>query len=243
MKEPITSLLPKPPKYIDVDYRTLPDIDNNPLFYVEDTQEILCYWTDGKKVYWRFSEVSGDVEHFWFNGRFAKDGKYCFLQNTKLRNVDHASFTVLNNCYAKDHQSVWTTGGRFEPEDIGSFVVCDDGVGLIEKIQTMIDGTLRPVRVQILYGYAKDSKTVYYENFAGKIKVLKKAGPATFVSKNDGYFAWDAKSIFWNGYLLQGVDLQSWHIVDAQKALSRDAKHFYIQNKRVTEDEWNQKQL
>ena len=84
------------------------------------------------------------------------------------------------------------------------FVVCDDGVGLIEKIQTMIDGTLRPVRVQIPYGYAKDSKTVYYENFAGKIKVLKKAGPATFVSKNDGYFAWDAKSIFWNGYLLQG---------------------------------------
>ena len=106
--------------------------------------------------------MSGDVEHFvWFNGRFAKDGKYCFLQNTKLRNVDHASFTVLNNCYTKDHQSVWTTGGRFEPEDIGSFVVCDDGVGLIEKIQTMIDGTLRPVRVQIPYGYAKDSKTVY----------------------------------------------------------------------------------
>ena len=49
------------------------------------------------------------------------------------------------------------------------------------------------------YGYAKDSKAVYYENFV------------TFVSNDDGYFGWDAK-------------------------------HFYIQNKQVTEEEWNQKQ-
>lgn len=59
MKEPITSLLPKPPKYIDVDYRTLPDIDNNPLFYVEDTQEILCYWTDGKRSTGGFPRCPG----------------------------------------------------------------------------------------------------------------------------------------------------------------------------------------
>ena len=38
---------------------------------------------------------------------------------------------------------------------------------------------------------------MYYENFAGKIKILKKADPATFVSNNDAHFAWDAKSIFW----------------------------------------------
>ena len=66
----------------------------------------------------------------------------------------------------------------------------------------MSDGTQRPIRLRIPYGYAKDSKAVYYENFAGKIKILKKADPATFVSNNDGYFAWDAKSIFWGGYLL-----------------------------------------
>ena len=152
--------------------------------------------------------------------------------------MDHASFTVLNNCYARDCKSVWTTGGRFEPEDISSFVVCDDGVKLIETIQTMSDGTQRPVRLCIPYGYAKDSKAVYYENFAGKIKILKKADPATFVSNNDGYFAWDSKSVFWGGYLLPGAYLQTWHIVDAQQALSKDAKHFYVQNKRVTEEEW-----
>lgn len=44
-------IVPKPPKYIDVDYMTLPNIDNNPLFYDEDAQEILDYWTDGKMVY------------------------------------------------------------------------------------------------------------------------------------------------------------------------------------------------
>ena len=53
---------------------------------------------------------------------------------------------------------------------------------------------------------------MYYENFVGKIKVLKKADPVTFVSNDDGYFGWDAK-------------------------------HFYIQNKQVTEEEWNQKLL
>ena len=66
-------------------------------------------------------------------------------------------------------------------------------------------------RLGVPYGYAKDSKAVYYENFVGKIKVLKKADPVTFVSNDDGYFGWDAK-------------------------------HFYIQNKQVTEEEWNQKQ-
>lgn len=72
--EPIRNPLPKPPKYIDVDYMTLPDIDSNPLFYNEDTQEITAYWTDGKMVYWDFGRVSMDVEHFvWFNSTFAKD--------------------------------------------------------------------------------------------------------------------------------------------------------------------------
>ena len=46
--ESIRNPLAKPPKYIDVDYMTLPDIDSNPLFYDEDAQEMLTYWTDGK---------------------------------------------------------------------------------------------------------------------------------------------------------------------------------------------------
>ena len=151
--ESIRNPLPKPPKYIDVDYMTLPDIDSNPLFYDEDAQEMLTYWTDGKMVYWYFDRASRDVEHFvWFNRLFAKDSKHCFLHGHKLRNVDHASFTALNNCYARDCKSVWTTGGRFEPEDISSFVVCDDGVKLIEQIRTMSDGTQRPIRVRIPYG-------------------------------------------------------------------------------------------
>ena len=38
--ESIRNPLPKPPKYMDADYRTLPDIESNPLFYDEDAQEI-----------------------------------------------------------------------------------------------------------------------------------------------------------------------------------------------------------
>ena len=70
--ESIRNPLPKPPKYIDVDYMTLPDIDSNPLFYDEDAQEMLTYWTDGKMVYWYFDRASRDVEHFvWFNRLFS----------------------------------------------------------------------------------------------------------------------------------------------------------------------------
>ena len=43
--ESIRNPLPKPPKHMDVDYMTLPDIDTNPLFYDEDAQEILL-WTE-----------------------------------------------------------------------------------------------------------------------------------------------------------------------------------------------------
>lgn len=81
--ESIRNPLPKPPKYIDVDYMTLPDIDSNPLFYDEDAQELLTYWTDGKMVYWYFGRASRDVEHFvWFNQRFAKDRNTVFSMAT-----------------------------------------------------------------------------------------------------------------------------------------------------------------
>ena len=42
--ESIRNPLPKPPKYIDVDYMTLPDIDSNPLFYqmIAELTEFIC---------------------------------------------------------------------------------------------------------------------------------------------------------------------------------------------------------
>ena len=86
-----------------------------------------------------------------------------------------------------------------------------------------------------------DSNPLFYDEDAQEI--LKKADPATFVSNNDGYFAWDARFIFWGGYLLPKADLQSWRIVNTEMDLSRDDKHFYILNKLVTEEEWNQKLL
>ena len=92
--ESIRNPLPKPPKYIDVDYMTLPDIDSNPLFYDEDAQEMLTYWTDGKMVYWYFDRASRDVEHFvWFNRLFAKDSKHCFLHGHKLVFYNNLYFT------------------------------------------------------------------------------------------------------------------------------------------------------
>lgn len=231
---------PKKPPLIDVDYNSLSEIYSNPLFYCEETQDTYCYWTDGKKVYWLFREVTNDVENFvWFNDRFAKDSKHCFLQDTKLRQADLATFSALNNSYAKDKQFVWTLSGRFEPADIETFAVCDDGVVKVSSLQEMDDGTKRTTISYLPFGYAKDSQCVYYEDSHGKTKIIKKADPATFVSNNDGRYAWDAQFVFLCASLLPGADPQSWHIVDAERLLSKDAKRFYDRNKRITEEEWN----
>ena len=47
--ESIRNPLPKPPKYMDADYRTLPDIESNPLFYDEDARRSCAI---GRTVKW-----------------------------------------------------------------------------------------------------------------------------------------------------------------------------------------------
>ena len=59
-------------------------------------------------------------------------------------------------------------------------------------------------------------------------------GKSIYIDPVDGYAAYD---------LLPKADLQSWRIVNTEMDLSRDDKHFYILNKLVTEEEWNQKLL
>ena len=52
---------------------------------------------------------------------FAKDDKHCYIVGRPLKGANPKTFEMLNECYATDYQSVWTSGGRFEPEDISTF--------------------------------------------------------------------------------------------------------------------------
>ena len=228
----------KKAKFIDIDYNTVFDISKEPTFYDEEAQELVGYWTDGKRIYWGTYIVEADIDSFvYFNRLFAKDKKNCFLQAKTLRNTDCETFEALNNCFAKDKNSVWTTGGRFEPADIKTFEVCDDGICKPNKPTKHYfkDNTIKELFIKIPYGYAKDAQNVYYENFQGKIKVLNKVNTEMFCSNNDGYYGWDDKNVFYGKNILPKANPKTWRIIDENGLYSKDDKSIFYLNKRMTD--------
>ena len=208
-----------------------------------DTQETPCYWTDGKRIYYRYSPIEkANLETFvYFNGFFAKDDKHCYIVGRPLKGANPKTFEMLNECYATDYQSVWTSGGRFEPEDISTFEVCDEGIHRTDRDREtsweFSDGIRRVVRVEFPYGYAKDNKQVYYEDYHGKIKILAKANPANFISMNDGDFAKDDTYVFYGKTPLPKANPATWRKIS--HFYSKDDKRVYYQNKLIKEVDYN----
>ena len=136
------------------------------------------YWFNGSNLYWNSYPVNGaDLKSFVFYlGSFAKDKNNCYIQNSKIRDANPLTFKALNYAYAKDDKSVWVLTGKIKDVDPETFEVCDDG------IKDLGNGLYAP------YGYAKDRINVYYFNYQGKAKLVKKANPELFSSFNDSYF-------------------------------------------------------
>jgi len=195
----INKPLAKKPPFFDIDIHTVADIDKDPRFYMADTQETPCYWTDGKRIYYRYSPIEkANFETFvYFNGFFAKDDKHCYIVGRPLKGANPKTFEMLNECYATDYQSVWTSGGRF----------------------------------------AKDSKQVYYEDYHGKIKILAKANPATFISMNDGDFAKDDTYVFYGKTPLLKANPATWRKIS--HFYSKDDKQIYYLNKLIKEADYD----
>ncbi|MDO4880090.1 MAG: DKNYY domain-containing protein [Capnocytophaga sp.] len=239
----INKPLAKKPPFFDIDIRTVADIDKDPRFYIEETKEIPCYWTDGKQIYYRHSPIEkANPETFvYFNGFFAKDDKHCYIVGRPLKGANPKTFEMLNECYAADDKSVWTSGGRFESADISTFEVCDEGIHRLddkeESSWEFSDGIKRVVRMDFPYGYAKDSKQVYYEDYHGKIKILAKANPTTFTSLNDGDFAKDDKSVFYGKATLPKANPATWQKLS--HFYSKDDKRIYCRNKLLKEADYD----
>ena len=214
----INKPLAKKPPFFDVDIHTVADIDKDPRFYMADTQETPRYWTDGKRIYYRYSPIEkANLDTFvYFNRFFAKDDKHCYIVGRPLKGANPKTFEMLNECYATDYQSVWTSGGRFEPADISTFEVCDEGInrtdGDEETSWEFSDGIRRVVCLETLYGYAKDSKQVYYENYHGKIKIHAKANPATW-RKISHFYSKDDKRIYYLNKLIKEADYDTFEVV------------------------------
>ena len=83
-------------------------IDTDPRFYLEDTQEIIGYWTNGKLVFYRDTPVKrANPETFvYYNSLFSKDDSRCYIAGRELKRADPSRFEVLNECYATDRRTV-----------------------------------------------------------------------------------------------------------------------------------------
>lgn len=226
----------KKPPILNIDYNSIDDFDKDRRFFDEKEKTTISYWSDGENIYWLTYLIGPYKESFVvYNDIFAKDDKYCFMQNSKLKNVDYNSFEVLNHCFAKDKKQVWCIGGKFEPADISTFEVCDEGYNrnLLNDEFYFDDDTMANGFTKISSGYAKDSKQVYCYDYAGKAVVLKNATSAAFVSNNDGHYAWDHQYVFFKKKQIKNADATTWRLIDLDNAFSADAKNAFCVDRQV----------
>lgn len=161
------------------------------------------------------------------------------LQGAVLRGGNSRCFQSLNYCYAKDDKQVWTSGGMVKNVDIETFQVCDSGISKVFESNTMVqefsDGKMRESIILIPYGYAKDKNHVYYENFCGKTKIVKKANPHSFQSLDNGLYGFDDRYVFYEQFVIPKANPEYWQLVDSQKSIaySKDDKSVFFLNQKI----------
>ncbi|MEC5144342.1 DKNYY family protein [Chitinophaga sp. 180180018-2] len=195
------------------------------------------YWTDGKNVFYRNTQIKGAaVDSFvHFRGVWAKDVKNCYSCPTKLRGADPHTFDALNLTFAKDKESVWTLAGKIKDADAETFVVCDEGEHSFGNAvkhagsKTFLHESFAP------YGFGKDKSNVYYFDFQGKTKIVKKANPETFVSFNDSYFGYDEKQVFCGFAVIPGADPATWIKLKKHYYYSKDKNKIFYFNRWIKE--------
>lgn len=188
----------------------------------DETNPKTEFWTDGIQVYHQKSILRGaNPETFFYDGIFAKDGNKCFCGESWIKDADLDTFRVLNYTYAIDKNYVYTITGKVKNADIQSFEVLDDGKSLLWYNKAGIpEYTFK--------GYAKDKNNIYYHNYEGKPKVIKKADLDTFESLNDGYFAKDKNNIYGNGRIIKKANVSSWNKASNLNTLySKDHRHLF----------------
>lgn len=162
------------------------------------------YWTDGQKVFNRFTHLKGaNLNEFEYSEIFAKDDKNCYCGEICIKNADSESFKILNYTFAIDKNNVYTITGKVKDADVSSFEVLDDG-----KFLLWYNKKGNPVYT--FKGYARDKNNIYYHSFEGKPKIVKNADLETFFSLKDGYFGKDKSCVFGYGKQIKKAEVKSW---------------------------------
>ena len=199
------------------------------------------YWTDGTNIFYRHYQIKGaDIatfEHFY--GIWAKDRKNCYSGSHRLNNSDPATFVALNLTYAKDKDNAWVLAGRIVGADAATFEACDDGKHSLGKIIKSIGSQKISCEMFVPYGFAKDKNNVYYYDFAGKPKVVRKADPKMFKSLNDGHFAFDDQYVFCGSCTLPKANPKTWQKLKESYYYSLDRKNIFYFNRPIKDADTN----
>lgn len=178
------------------------------------------------------------------NHAWSIDRGRVYLRGRPLKHVDRASFTVLNELYARDATRIFSSEGRLDGLiDPTSFEVLDDGY--CERW-----GSAN------YEGYARDARRVY---FGGRPRVIRGADPASFQvmahlyarDRTHAYlegkriegaeaatfevitelYAKDANHVFYAGSLVEGADPSTFALLD--RFLAIDARHVYDRGRKI----------
>jgi hypothetical protein len=204
--------------------------------FYDTNDENTLYWTDGKVVYFREEKIkNADIYSFeQFPGCWAKDKNFCYSGNTKLKDADCSTFEVLNYTYAKDKTNVWTLEGRIPEAEAKTFEVCDYGKKSLGFTFVESANNKKEKRESFApYGFGKDANNVFYYDFQGKPKVVKKAISSSFESLNDGYFGYDEKSVFCGKNILPKANPKSWKKLEDKYYYSKDQSTVYYFNSLI----------
>ncbi|MBY6190626.1 DKNYY domain-containing protein [Microbulbifer agarilyticus] len=183
------------------------------------------YASNGKNIYFNEEDIleGADPETFLFYlGGFAKDKKYCWNGAQRISGADPSSFHALSNTFYKDKNHVYYLMGSLKEADSSTFEACDEG----RKINYGCN-LLTP------YGYGKDANNVFYYDFQGKAKIVRKANPQNFVSLNDGVFGKDDDFVFCGASVLQKVEVESWEKLGGY--YSKDKRNVFYYNRIIKE--------
>jgi len=198
--------------------------------------ETALYWTDGKVVYFCGEKIkNADIDSFeQFPGCWAKDKNFCYSGSTKLKDADCLTFEVLNYTYAKDKSNVWTLVGRIPEAEAKTFEVCDDGRKSLGIKFVLLENNKREILESFVpYGFGKDAVNVFYYDFQGKTKIVKRAISSSFQSLNDGYFGYDEKSVFCGKNTLPKANPKTWKKLEDKYFYSKDQNRVYYFNRLI----------
>ncbi|UQB69973.1 DKNYY domain-containing protein [Epilithonimonas zeae] len=201
----------------------------------DELEEQNIYWTDSKSVFYRnFQIKSADLESFeHFFGVWAKDKRNCYSGATKLKDADPNTFSALNMTYAKDKENVWVLAGVINDADANTFEICDSGQHSLGKSLKRINDRKFLHESFVPYGFGRDKNNVYYYDFQGKGKIVKKANAETFVSLNDSYFGHDDKCVFCGISVIPKANPKSWEKFKENYFYSKDRTNVFYFNRQI----------